>query len=434
MEQAAFAAAADRFGMAERMSTRVSTSDFPPLLVLEAREARDTVPRVTTPATSTSAIDNLHKCHDLQNAVYQRRTKLNLPPFGEPTRDTYFHREQGRHEAESPGLAGTEAAMLVRSLEDRLGNALQRISALESERSELHAQLELAWNKERSGASREVELVARNDELAKQLEIVRAEAREQLLKKDAENAYAAKAEIEKRESSWMTELQTLKGANHSLQLQKESLEDEIRRLNGTIAELRQHLSQNAASLQTATLTIKDLTNDLVRTKQQASNIATAYQKQEQSLRAASSTLHSQTTELDTLRPLSSMYQKEKEARAKAEQELLAAKSTAELLVDAEKERRRLLEVCKRQEEEVMAKSTELSGLRNNIETVRSQANAAFMHSNQFRNTGTYDGFPMGAQDYSSAMAQLRREIEDEERRTADESRRWRAKLSSPTKH
>ena len=353
-------------------------------------------------------------------------------------------------------LMAAESAAVVRALERRLGDTQQRAVTAELTIEKLTAELKMAKETLEKQDATINQLKIRNDELNHQISAVRRECQATM---ETEKAAKERAIMDYSKSADAnTSLQVSQAVEEQRKAEARAadLEHEVHTLATLVAEMKDQLTQNGAALQNHTLTIRDLTNDLLAAKYQAANVALGLQAKDKQLRELQAEMHAKATDLARVGKLSEQLKTEVDLRAKAELELKDLRAYAEAAQRREKEHAELIERARRMEQEMTDKGRELHRLRGQVETVKSQADAAYLHSAQFRGEtaavaggggalgyGGYSAIAAGPGGYGAPppaygaaaaggldpIAQLRRDVEEEEKRANEELRRWRAKHS-----
>lgn len=406
------------------------------------------------------SVANVDRCRSLKDRIYDRIVRpMSTPPF-EPTKDVYAHEVsmpvrtvydvervatagfagvRGLQAAESRGgpgemlLVGTESAALVRQLEERLGMALQRNAVLEEDTESYRLAHETIATRLATAEKTIMSFEARNDELLKQVEEVRKEARREIEAARAEAAAQGAVALDQTKAHLNAEAGQMRDEMATYRATVKDLNAEKFRLESLVAELKEQLTQNNVSLQTSTQTIRQLTNELLQAKQQTSFISTGYKKVETDLRTSSAMQHAQASELAVLRTAAKELEAERELRTKLAVELEAAKKRLAEMEHPEKERKELLEKCAKLEADIYDKNNRLSELRGHVDLVRSQANQAFVHSNKFLQGGAMDPLMMSRGPENThndqLLGEIRRELEAEEQRVTEEKRRWQSRAT-----
>lgn len=331
-----------------------------------------------------------------------------------------------------------DAALLIRSLEERLGHSLQRITVLEEDLDTYRLRAETATTRQLTAEKMITELTARNEELQKQLGAVRNECQGTVLSATKANEAAVAHAVEQCTAHWRGVEASLQATLAAARAEGAKNLTEKNQLELLVKELKEQLLQNATSLQTSTSTIRELATELLGAKQQSTFISNGYKQLEAQLKQANSLNHSQTAEIATLKSTVASLSNERDLRAKFEGECNALRAEYARLQPAEAERQRLSALSAKLERDMADKDRELQALKTQIDTVRNQAATAYEHTNRFRlGGGAVDpmsasllGAAAGGHHHDDHLAVLRREIEDEERRYIDESKRWRQKDAS----
>lgn len=478
--------------MRDRMRLRIAHDDSAersaadiPVLTLDAEPSSTAAGGGPTTATggrpAASVLNDLRAARALRDRLAQEcGTAANPPrPAGlnasgvEPTKDVYAHEQpfpvsqvidcgrvttDGRDSPRrggSPSRRGTgeretlllpaESASLVRALEARLGELQERFAAAENRLSYTQHQLEriTAERNEKAKAAEDSEL--RNEELKKQLEAMRKEQADAIAaakKQRDEEIVAGNIASEKKAKESMDGAAAAQKAAEEAQ---KAVENDKKALEMLCAEMKDQLTQNGQALQNHTLTIRQLTEDLLAAKCQASNLSVALQERDRKLRETQAQLHTASTSSAKAADVAAAFATERDEHAKCKIQLEDAQRRLQSLQAADKERDELRVENRKHEVDINEKNRELARLRAQVDAVRNQADAAYQHSMQFRAEGGADGgaaatgggyavrgggghaAPSGGSN--SAMDALRREIEDEERRYQEEQRRWRAKAN-----
>lgn len=328
-------------------------------------------------------------------------------------------------------IMASESAAVVRTLENQLHQVRERARACESRYGDMESLL-VTTKTDLEAKNKQVEVLAiRNDELSKQLELLRKECQAALEQKHREHEEARKGALQVAEQEWEGKLTALRAEFGRLSTDSKTQETEKVILTALVKELRDQLQQNAVAMQGHTQTIRQLSNDLLTAKCQASNLSCGLQQKEKLAREAKAELHANLSEMAKVREVAAQLVAEREHRAKAVAELEDVKKQLEMLRGAEVERDRLTKVMSKLEFEMGEKNRELLRLRGQVDVVRQQADQAYAHTAQFHGQVNHGGagsvYAANTNQPQNDLASLQREIEEEERRTADEARRWRSK-------
>ena len=244
-------------------------------------------------------------------------------------------------------------------------------------------------------------------------------------------------------------------------------EREREKLEMLVAEMREQLTLNATSLQQQTMTVRELTHELVAAKAQVSNLSVALNEKEKEVKSIRAELHAANANAAKALEWKKELAATKERCERAELDLTKLKGEPDAVPKLIEERDKLLARSTKLEAEAKDRNSELARLRAQVDAVRSQADAAYLHSTQFQQIGggagggagygdvmshagaaggggyfggggqgmaaaSYGGARGGGAGLNLSMDALRREIEDEERRTVEEQKRWRQRQNKST--
>lgn len=422
-------------------------------------------PQPATAAASSTVLTSSERCRSLKERIYERST-LPLRAH-EVVRDVYAQDqpfpvnsvfevdrvqlppdEATRQHGQL--LMATEAAQLVRSLEGRLSTVLQYNTDLSNANTKLTTDVNSVKTalvaKEREGA----EMKARADELTRQIDQSRRECQAAIDQSKVQVQQQINAAVAAADAKWDAQVRELQATNKGLKDDLVGAESDKKLLEAVIMEIKEQLSQNTVALQTHAQTIRQMTNELVHAKHQATTVSLGLQTKDKQLRDAQQTLRLLQGEVNDLKPVVAQLKEERDARIKFEAQVGEMKKQVANYPALEAERAKLLQHVTKLEAELPEKNRELMALKSQLDALRSQAAAAYEHTQQFGAAGRsggamnygdstmrHDALYSGAGPASGAAgttsasaAALRREVEEEERRANDDMRRWRAKMTS----
>lgn len=411
------------------------------------------------PLALMTSVDAVDRCRSLRERIYDRVTAPTRPAVcvpmstfpNEPVRDMYSYEapfpvrsvyevervtvRPNNDKAPQTLLMAAESATFVRTLEERLGQVLQRNAVAEEDLAAFRSINEALNLKLVTSEKEKLQLEARNQELLKQVESVRKECVVEVDNVKAHCAALTAQEVQQvsaKGASCLAAIQlTLEQTNARLST---AVAEKIR-FEELLNELRGQLVQNAQSLQTSTLMVKQLTMELLASKQQSVAISSGYRTQEQDSKGLKAKIQAQESELLVLRPAAATLA----SLTAAKEGLVSSLRTIEVKLLAQTQDLADYTVLKQKhskaEADLVDKSLQLTELKTHVDQVRAQANAAYMHAKGFNAdmakqdftsgaTGQYGGAPPAMQ---RSVMDLRREMEMEERRAEEESRRWKQK-------
>ena len=426
-------------------------------------------------APPAASVASMERCRSLKDRIHDRIARPHTPT-AEGTKDMYTHEVpfpvQTVYEVQripnpqsipietksgyQPDmlLLAAESAALVRSLEDRLGGALHRISVLEEEREIFKVRGDTAETQRIIVEKEILSWKARNEELLKQVEAVRKECSQEVDSVKSEQSKLMTKAIEAERNIAKESSGTLKKEAEKQLLAFTALKADNDKLTCLVTELKEQLTQNAQSLQISTQTVRQLTQELLAAKQQSTFIGGGYKKLETDLKAAQALLSTKDAELAITRKAVKELEavrkelddvKKEAAKSKDALKATAEKSTTDKLKEIETEKATLLSKMKKLEEEGADKTNQLLDLKQYVEQTRSQANAAYLHAQNFaRGSGGAGGADFGDSYGAVGLGPalpvpprddaLRAEVEAEAQRFREETRRWKTRLSqSPMK-
>ena len=342
-------------------------------------------------------------------------------------------------------LLAAESAALVQSLEERLGQALLKISRIEGEHNTVLIEKETLVTKLVIAEKEILSLNARNEELGKQNAATRLECQTEIdALKVAHGATVAKALDDERAAGAMS-LTRVAGETSAAEARVTALLTDKARLEELVTELRNQLTQNAQTLQISTQTVKSLTSELLQAKQQSSFVSGGYKKLEADLRAANALVCAKDAEIAALKPVADEMPALREALSVAQRDLGLINATATNLRGADAEVMRLRDIITRLERDVGDKDLKLGELKAHVDHMRQQANTAYLHAKGFNAQNGMGGgaeyvdpcpvhgggmTPAGLNvSQGNPLDTLRREVELEAQRFQEESRRWKSRLA-----
>jgi hypothetical protein len=495
----------DLISMRERMRLRLHTepssrdsdpvfrSATLPILTLESasrgHEAANAHHDAAVSLPPANILADLRKAQALRERINSRSTQSVRGSVQETTKDVYPHeqpfpvntifemdrvttsahqqREQrDRHET---FLMAAESASVLRCIEARLGEEAER-AILAEKRLEVSSKALERMTQERDQARRDADVAkAKVTEITQEMEKLKKSHADHLEVFKKEHADALLGQKVGLEMKHKTEVGS---ANDSAKKEldaRSAIEHERRTLEALVQEMREQLASNGIALQNQTLTVRQLTEELLGARAQVTNLAVALQDKEKEVKSCKADLHKISSDAAKTGELKAALAQTKEALEKAQLELAAAKKDLEAFPTIKQERDRLVGVTSKLEAETRDKSMEMARLRAQVESVRTQADAAYQHSSQFHQQhdnpgygmpppppgirgvsggdaanygglnrsaapmsypGAAGGMPPGSMAYPQTDA-LRREIEEEERRAVEEQRRWRQRQNKP---
>jgi hypothetical protein len=424
-------------------------------------------------AAPAASVSSMERCRSLKDRIHDRIARPMTPTSSDGTKDIYTHEApfpvqtvyevqripnpqsvpietKSGHQPDMLLLA-SESAHLVRSLEDRLGSALHRISVLEEEREIFKVRGDTSET-QRIVLEKEILMwKARNDELLKQVEAVRKECSQEVDKVKAEQAKLLTQAVEAERSIAKDSAKNASKASERVSLEAASLKSDNEKLTLLVTELKQQLTQNAQSLQISTQTVRQLTQELLAAKQQTTFIGGGYKKLETDLKAAQALVAAKDAELSVTRKAVKELETTRSELDAAKIQIAKIndstndkkeKSAAEKQKEFEREKEEMSKKMKILEQEAAVKGNELSELKQYVEQTRAQANAAYLHAQSFARggggqTGDFGDAYLAASSVPAAPFRddaLRAEVEAEAQRFREETRRWKARLGqSPMK-
>jgi hypothetical protein len=416
--------------------------------------------------TTGGALTSFDQCRALRDRIYARgapsaAAAAPAANYGiyEQTKDVYAQDaafpvtnvvEMERVHTAAAGqpetlLMATESAALVHVLERRLAEMQERCIVAERRTERDAADIKALSDALALREQQSHDGSVRTSTLSTQLDMMRTEHHRDMEHERRRHGDELKAAKATHDAGTLLENKKLQaGAKEAVIAMTEAQRD-AGTLVLLVAEMKEQLGNNATALQNHTLTIRQMTQELVAAKMQAASVSLGFQQKEKAVTELRGTLHSQKAELIALKDVSKELKKEQDLRAKAD--ILAADTVeaVEARKKAEGDRDKLLRANHEHEVDVGEKNRELHRLRAQVDTVKTQADAAYLHSAQFRaaagggvDTSYAGGVPGGMPGMyampppppaaaAPGMDELRRAIDDETRRTSEENRRWHAK-------
>lgn len=471
------------FAMKQRMTQRGAHVDA---LLHQQNPSNNEEAHPSNPGPTTT--QNIDRCRSLKDRIHDRlvrpQSMSGAPYLYEGTKDLYTHEmpfpvntvyevqqipnpasvaiETRNGHVPQTLLLAAESAALVQTLEDRLGNALRKISMLEND-LELEKTQKETLSTRLTVADKEIlALNARNEELQKQAEAIRKECQLNIDNIRKDHAEQIDKVTKGERTNGASAVKKVEETSKVLEERIKTLTSDKSRLEEMVSELKNQLSQNAQSLQISTQTVKSLTHELLQAKQQSTFVSSGYKKLEMDLRAANALIVTKDTELTVTRASAKELAALKETHSKASIGLAEKEKKLAAFGAADEENKKLKEALAKMEKEMAEKDARLGELKSHVDQVRQQANAAYLHAKGFAfgDDGMYgSGSPMmsggmqqpcpvhgatvtntsvggvasGASNPAIAEA-LRREIEIEGNRFKEETKRWKQRLEqSPTR-